>query len=131
MSWHRWARLLVVGMLAVLHGMAPLLHAHPGGDPLPARGIHLHLKLAASGAPATGAHALELTPADSPAIGIGAELKRDRGGQGDDAATVAQALPRVAARCDQARCSIGTAPVPRRSSWPLRPPSQAPPPFAA
>lgn len=122
---------MVVALLAVLHGMAPLLHAHPGGDPLPASGVHLHLKLAVSGAPSTGAHAHELTPADSPAIGVGAEWKRDRGGQDDHPAAVSKVFPRAATRCAPSRCSIGTAPAPLPTLWPLRPPSQAPPPFVA
>ena len=124
MNWRRWADLLMVGLLAVLHGMAPLLHAHTGGESQPARGVHLHLSLAVPDASTASAH--DLTPADSPAIGVGSEIKRDPGWQDDAAGVEEKRSFRPAQQAGDAPRAAGSA-TPRAMPASLRPPSHGPP----
>lgn len=117
----------LVAIFAMLQGMAPLLHAHLGGDRGGATGVHMH------GAPSQGhgdAAALDVShalPDESPAIGVGQELRRKGSFDLPDLATAPAepvALPSAARRW--------SVPLPAEPTYVgraprLTPPAQAPP----
>jgi hypothetical protein len=123
--------LAMILLFAMLQGMAPLLHAHLGGDKSVGGGVHLH----------TGAHApspaqpvtlwSDAGPIESPAVGLGQELRRDSSWQPLDAV-----IARVVAWFIPSRPAPGapresTAVRDARAGNRLLPPAQAPPARAA
>ncbi len=127
----RLCMVFLIGVLAVVQGAAPLMHAHAGGPGAPA-GVHMDgvARMFAAPAPASeqpdGASASVLMPEEGAAVGLGPKL-RDR--------FLAPAIP--SSRISQFAVASPDAAVPyppaRAESFPshagLRPPAQAPPRF--
>lgn len=117
----------LVAVFAMLQGMAPLLHAHLGGDRGGATGVHLH---GASSHVHGDVAALDVShalPDESPAIGVGQELRRKWSWAMPDLAPApavpAPAVPAVVGQPDPlpvVPTFVGIAPR-------LTPPAQAPP----
>lgn len=67
---------LLVAVFAMLQGMAPLLHAHLGDDRGGATGVHLHGAVAPGHGDVAALDVSHALPDESPAIGVGQELRR-------------------------------------------------------
>jgi hypothetical protein len=127
----KFRHLAMIVLFAVLQGMAPLLHAHLGGDRSGGSGVHLHTGAHAVAAQQTVAYWSDAGPLESPAVGLGQELRRDSSWQPLDLVTaraVAWFIP--SALAPLAPCE---SPAVRdaRAGARLLPPAQAPPVDAA
>lgn len=133
-GWRRAAVVVLVVCLAVLQGLAPLLHVHlaPGGGSIVGdaqRGVHLPVSLAHAGHPAQGLGIDCAGMDDSAVITTPSELKRD-----DALAVCAPLAPPPALQVASVASGPGDAlprtAVPDVGVAHLRPPAHAPPAIA-
>jgi hypothetical protein len=127
----RLTRLCIVALVALLQGLAPLLHDHVGG-PRAGSGVHIHLgpSLAAVGSDGAPDRLLPGDPAGRE-VGMGQLIERRdehrcAPAPGCDAAPPSPGLPRIAAL--RAPPSVdATPPSPPHVARTLPPPAAAPP----
>jgi hypothetical protein len=117
----------MIVLFAVLQGMAPLLHAHLGGDMSGGSGVHLHTGAHATSSERSDIYWSDTGPVETPAVGLGQELRRDLPWQPLDvviAQVVAWLIPsRPAPVVPRESSAVRDA----RAGNHLLPPAQAPP----